>query len=100
MPHHHHHHHILAPPATHHRLRRDAQAPTLARGMAAPELKAWRLDFERLMPDRSSQKDPPGYDAAIATNPVRGTGHAGGGGGEQQGKGGNLPCQQGCGGAP
>jgi hypothetical protein len=34
------------------------------------DLKSWRLDFESLIPDKKSQIDPPGYDAAIAKDPV------------------------------
>lgn len=35
------------------------------------DLKSWRLDFEALIPDRKQQIDPPGYDFAIAKDPVR-----------------------------
>jgi hypothetical protein len=37
----------------------------------AVDLKSWRLDLEPLIPDRKHQQDPPGYDPAIAKDPVR-----------------------------
>ncbi|KAG2496309.1 hypothetical protein HYH03_005542 [Edaphochlamys debaryana] len=34
------------------------------------DLKSWRLELESLIPDRKNQIDPPGYDFAIARDPI------------------------------